>query len=161
MDVQFDFSSVHRMAAKYQGGTKIVMDETRKAISRAVIQIEGDAKRIVPTDTHTLQRSLTHQVTSTANSVTGRVGTNLTYALAVEEGRRAGAAMPPSGSLTGWMARKGIDARFEFVVRRAIGRRGIRARPYLKPAFVKNRAAISREMDQVLRRVSQRLAAGR
>jgi hypothetical protein len=69
--------------------------------------------------------------------------------------------MPPEGSLAGWMARHGIDASLEFVVRRGIARRGIRPRPYLKPAFAKNRVKITREMDQVLRRVSQRLAAGR
>lgn len=161
MDMEFDFLTVNRMGQTYAGGSQIVLEETRTGITRAVIQIEADAKRMVPTDTHTLQRSLTHEVTTQGQNVTGRAGTNLTYAPVVEKGRSAGAAMPPQGALLGWMRRHGIDASAEFVVRRAIGRRGTRPRPYLKPALDKNRPAITREMTAVLKRIGDRLATGR
>jgi len=160
MDMEFDFSAMHAMGRTYAGGARIVMDETRRGITRSVIQIEADAKRTVPTDTHTLQRSITHEVTASANDVTGRVGTNLQYAPVVEFGRSAGATMPPPDALTGWLARHGMDASAAFVVARSIGRRGIRARPYLMPALEKNRADITREMTAVLQRISARLAAG-
>ena len=158
--MQFDFSSVAKMGRTYENGARIVMDETREGITRSVIQIEADAKRLVPTDTHTLQRSLTHEVTSRGNDVTGRAGSNLVYAPVVEYGRSAGAAMPPPDALLGWMRRHGIDAAAAFAVARAIGRRGTRPRPYLKPALDKNRPAITREMTAVLKRISARLAAG-
>lgn len=161
MDMEFDFSNVNAMGRLYANGPRIVLDETRTGITRSVIQIEADAKRIVPSDTHTLQRSLTHEVTTQGQNVTGRAGTNLTYAPVVEKGRSAGAAMPPQGALLGWMRRHGIDASAEFVVRRAIGRRGTRPRPYLKPALDKNRPAITREMTAVLKRIGDRLATGR
>ena len=157
--MKFDFTSVTKMAGTYKGGAEIVRGETVKGITRSVIQVEADAKRLVPTDTHTLQRSLTHEVTTASGNVTGRAGTNLHYAKVVEDGRTPG-RMPPAGALLGWMRRHGIDARYEFPVRRAINRRK-RPRPYLKPALAKNRAAISREMDQVLRRIATRLAGGR
>ncbi len=160
MDMEFDFSSVNRMGRTYENGARIVMDEARKGITRSVIQIEADAKRIVPTDTHTLQRSLTHEVTVSGNDVTGRAGTNLVYAPVVELGRSAGDAMPPPSALTGWLRRHGIDERYAFVVARNIARRGTRPRPYLKPALDKNRPAITREMTAVLKRISNRLAAG-
>ena len=158
MNMTFDFSDVTAMARTYQNGERIVRDEMTRGVERSVIQIEADAKRLVPTDTHTLQRSLTHAVETRGGTVEGRAGTNLQYARVVEEGRSAGAAMPPQGALLGWMRRHGIDPEAEFVVRRAIGRRGTRPQPYLKPALDKNRAAIGREMDAVLRRISQRLA---
>jgi hypothetical protein len=160
MDLDFDFSSVNRMATRYQGGQRIVLEETRKGINKAVIQIEADAKRLVPTDTHTLQRSITHEVQASGQNVTGRVGSNLVYAPVVEYGRSPG-SMPPPGALAGWLRRKGIDERYAFVVARSIARRGTRKRPYLKPALEKNWQAISREMDQVLRRIATRLAGSR
>lgn len=159
MDLHFDFTEVRKMASTYTGGAKIVLDETRKGIQKSVIQIEADAKRLVPTDTHNLQRTITHEVTTQGTNVIGRAGTNSNYGKIVEDGRTPG-RMPPPGALLGWMRRHGIDARYEFVVARSINRRK-RPRPYLKPALAKNRAAITREMDQVLRRVAQRLAAAR
>jgi phage gpG-like protein len=156
MDLKFDFSDVHKMARQYANGPQIVRDETRVAITRSVITVANDAKKLVPVDTGRLRSSLTHEVTTSGNAVTGRAGTNVDYAKIVEEGRSPG-KMPPPGALLGWMSRHGIDERFEFVVARSINRRK-RPRPYLKPALEKNRTAITREMGQALRRIGNRLA---
>ena len=160
MDMEFDFSAVQAMGRTYENGARIVMDETRTGIANSVAQIEADAKRLVPTDTHYLQKSIGHEVDVRGNDITGRVGSNVVYAPVVEFGRSAGAAMPPPGALLDWMRRKGIDAEAAFAVARAIGRRGTRPQPYLKPALEKNRADITREMTAVLQRISARLAAG-
>jgi hypothetical protein len=172
--MKFDFSSVNRMAAAYQGGAKIVLNETRKGINRVVIQIERDAKKRVPTDTHHLQRSLTHEVTVSGTSVTGRAGTNVNYAETVEKGRTPG-KMPPPGALVEWMGRHGIPLakvgvvakqnkagyyQVEFAVARKINKRK-RPHPYLKPAFDVNRLKIRSEMDAILKRIATRLAATR
>jgi hypothetical protein len=51
----------------------------------------------------------------------------------VEYGRRAGARMPPPNALATWARRHGgIDP---FVLARSIGRKGIKARPFLHPAL--------------------------
>jgi len=160
LDMEFDFSSVMAMGRTYENGARIVMDETREGIKRSVMQVTADAKRMVPIDTHTLHRSLQWEVTNSSNSVTGRAGSNLSYAPVVEYGRSAGATMPPPDALAGWLGRHGMDASFAFVVARSIGRRGIRPKPYLKPALDKNRPAITREMSAVIDRIFARLAAG-
>jgi hypothetical protein len=63
----------------------------------------------------------------------GEVRATAPQSIFVERGRRIGAKMPPGGVLLGWMARHGIPARAQFVVRRAIARRGIPARPFMAP----------------------------
>lgn len=131
--------------------------ELTRAMTRSVIQVEADAKRAVPTDTHNLQRSITHTVQATDDHVVGKVGTNVPYAQTVEDGRRAGAAMPPAGALLGWMGRKSIPAEAEYVIRRAIGRRGIPGRPYLRKALAENASKIDAEFKQVIPRLLAKL----
>lgn len=63
----------------------------------------------------------------------GEVRATSPQSIFVERGRRAGARMPPGGVLLGWMGRHGIPSSAEFLVRRAIGRRGIRPRPFMAP----------------------------
>jgi hypothetical protein len=63
----------------------------------------------------------------------GEVLATAPQSIFVERGRRALRRMPPRGALIGWMARHGIPASREFVIRRAIGRRGIQARPFMAP----------------------------
>jgi phage gpG-like protein len=146
-----------------------------------VTMIEGAAKKTVAVDTGNLRRSITHEVTASGGFIVGRVGTNVPYAKVVEEGRAAGSAMPPPGVLLGWMRRKGIpvDEMFigrndvgditgsakvgggyhgiEYLIARAIGKRGIKARPYLKPALQNNMAAINREFGGLPARIMKRL----
>ncbi len=147
------------MAQKYANVGPIVQQETTKSMARAVVAIEGDAKRLVPVDRGTLRRSLTHEVKASGRDIVGKAGTNLDYARFVEEGRSPG-KQPPTSAIAGWAARHGIEPGAAFLIARAIGRRGTKPRPYLKPAFAKNRALISRELGPVLlRRISDRLAA--
>jgi hypothetical protein len=47
----------------------------------------------------------------------------------VEKGRKPG-AQPPRGAVLGWVLRKGMHADAAFPVARAIGRRGVRPRPF-------------------------------
>jgi len=161
MDIKFSATEFQKIARNYDGGDRVVKDETVKAMTRSVVSIEADAKRRVPTDTHNLQRSITHEVVSPSTSVIGRAGTNQPYAEAVEFGRSAGSAPPPPDALLGWMRRKGIDAELAFVVARSIGRKGIRPRPFMKPGYDVNRLKISRELGSALmERIMKRVANG-
>lgn len=61
-----------------------------------------------------------------------RVITRSPGARAVEGGRAAGSRMPPAAELLSWMGRHGIAQGAVFPVARAIARRGIRGRFFMK-----------------------------
>lgn len=92
-----------------------------------------------------LRGSITHVVERESETiVTCYVGTNVSYALPVHNGRRPGARQPPTEPILEWARRKGIITDADtpaaargkaFVIARAIGRRGIRAKPFLVDAL--------------------------
>ena len=88
MDATFfvDTSELSRLGANAAAAQAMVPAELQTAMTRSVVQIERDAKILVPVDTHTLQRSITYEVTAGGDGVTGTVGTNVHYARYVEEG---------------------------------------------------------------------------
>lgn len=57
-----------------------------KCVRSGVLDIEREAKRLVPVDTGRLRSSITHDVTEKIGEVTGRVGTNVKYGPFVEYG---------------------------------------------------------------------------
>lgn len=74
------------------------------------------------------------------------------HASFVEGGRRPGRP-PPVSAIAAWMRAKGMteDLGRAFAIARAIGRRGIRARPVLARAMPEIRRRISREMSNLVR----------
>lgn len=121
------------------------------AVNRITTEGEARAKKYVPTDTHHLQRSITMVPAHDAGgAIRGAWGTNLPYAQVVEEGRSAGSAMPPSGALLGWMGRHGIPDTMEFVVRRAIGRKGIPAKRYMARSRSEIKPLARRELQAAI-----------
>lgn len=53
----------------------------------------------------------------------------------IEEGRPAGAKMPPQGALLDWMQSRGIPEAAEFAVRKSIAIKGIAPTPLISTAF--------------------------
>jgi hypothetical protein len=155
--VTVDTHELDDMSRRYAGLVPLMERELTVAMVRSTAQVQHDAQVAVAVDTGNLRRS----ITTTVTPYVGRVGTNLLYGRVVEEGRRPGAAMPPAGALLGWMRRHGMDARNEYALRLRISRRGIKARPYLKPALEQNRAAINKEFDLALKRVLTQIGSGR
>lgn len=153
--IEVDASALFALGKRFAGAEAVIEDVFKDAMVRATAAVQHDAMVAAPVDTGTLRRSITTDVTP----FLGSVGSNLPYAPVVEYGRRAGAPMPPSGSLDPWMRRHGITAVSEFVIRRSIARRGIRARPYLIPALERNRAGIEREFEIAADRAIKRLVA--
>lgn len=145
---EFDATEAMRLARGLAGGTARLQDELLTAMQRSVALLQKDAMTATPVATGTLRRS----ITTSATPVLGEVGSAVAYARYVEEGRRAGAAMPPPGALLGWMAGKGIPAEAEFSVRRAIAARGIVGKRMFANALAKNSPAIEREFSEALRR---------
>jgi phage gpG-like protein len=154
-----DVHEIFDLAKQCQGAAQIVAEETGVAMERSAILVQNAARTNIQQqhaiDTGRLLGSVTREVKPFEASI----GTNVAYARPVEEGRQSGAPMPPTGSLLGWMNRHGIPAEREFVIRRAIARRGIRARPYLLPALENNRTQIAREFAVANRRIAARVLA--
>lgn len=71
-------------------------------------------------------------------------------ALPIEVGRRAGAPMPPPAALEAWARRHGITAA-PFVLARAIARRGIKGRFFLRAA----RQHLERRLPAYLRELGR------
>lgn len=64
----------------------VLASATEKALTRAAIQVVNEAKRLCPVDTGTLRRSITFHIEGIAGQARARVGSNLEYALWVENG---------------------------------------------------------------------------
>lgn len=159
MEISYEAPSLGALAARYAQGATIVAREQRVGMNRAVLLVEHDAKALAPWDTGHLRRSITHRLEVAGMTVTGIVGTNVPYAAAVEDGRRAGAPLPPPGVLLGWMRRHGLDpgeevqtgkyaGQFsgEYALRRSIALKGIAPKPFLRPAYNQNRTQIQTEL---------------
>lgn len=128
-----------------------------------------DTRRLTDSITHTINQQIG---TGRVSRIEGRVGPSVRYGAVMEFGRQRGAKMPPVDALMGWVrrhwsptagaSRRINAARFAgrqrnvewqragqdqlrsraFALAVAIKRRGIRRRPYMRPAFTSNRQRI-------------------
>jgi hypothetical protein len=105
-----------------------------KAMRDSSVLIQSLAKANAPVFRGLLRASILQSVEVEGNKIVGRVGSALAYAPVVEFGRASG-WFPNVTELRTWARRKLGDARFAFVVGRAIQRRGFKAQPYLMPAL--------------------------
>lgn len=128
----------------------------RTALTKSALLVEGQAKRLVPVDTGNLRRTITHRVDRAPVPLFAEVGTNASYARTVHDGRRAGAAPPPTSALAGWASRHGIPSNRVYLVARAIGRKGIRKRPFLQVALNSLRAEIDGILGEAARDIEAR-----
>ena len=148
MSVAIDTSEIDRLAKELHGAERIIDEEMLRGMQRVALQVEASAKSLAPVQTGNLRRSITKNVTAHGQTITARIGTNVPYARYVEEGRGPIEAGP------------GKVLRFEIggqvFYRKRVG--PARARPYMKPALIANRAKIVREFQTVVpRRIVQRV----
>lgn len=118
--------------------SKTAAAPARRFLTRTGNEIVKQAKPLVPVNTGTLKRTVTKVVgNETPVPTTVVVGTNITYAPFVEFGRKPG-RMPPVAPIDFWVRRKNkigpdVDiSRQVYIVRRTIGRRGVKERPFLR-----------------------------
>lgn len=151
----WDASAFVRLAEQCRRAAPVVAREVQAAMDDSLTMLQhsarGNLERAGAVDTKALIDSLEPRIVSTG---VGYLGTPLAYAATVERGRRAGAALPPRTlQWLEWLARHDIPLSADFVIRRAIARRGIRPRPYLGPALTSNQRAIDRRFGQANVRV--------
>lgn len=107
------------------------------AMRTATLLVQRDAKRLAPVDTGLLRASITPEIRTQDRTVQGVVGSNVTYAAAMELGSRP--HMPPLAALEVWAARHGTTA---MAVARGIAARGTAPRGFLSGALDANQDRI-------------------
>ena len=135
-----------------------VAQEDLRAMTASLVLVEADARRHVVHDTRQLMNSIGHRITTEREHLVGRVGPSARYGFYVEFGRRPMRRPPPRAALRGWARRHGIPERALFVVARAIGRRGLAARPFMVPALARNVDRIRRLFGASAERITVRIA---
>jgi hypothetical protein len=139
MPISIQVIGADRLASTMeQAAVETLPTSVHQAMLASVLLIEADARRNVKRDTGRLQNSITYSIVGKGGNLTGRVGPSVGYGLYVEMGRKPG-KQPPIGAIAAWAHRHGINP---FVVARAIGRKGVKAQPFLIPAFEKNQRRI-------------------
>ena len=98
-------------------------------------------------DTGALTRSIEARVSDLTVTVeVPLVQPTSAYANVMELGRHADRHPPPVSAIQGWVRRHGIPAEAAYVVARAIGRRGIQGRLYMRRAF----EALEHQMPEII-----------
>lgn len=147
-DIRFD--DARAFAARMAQAPQIVGDELTRSVDRVTLQGERYTKVETPVHTGHLKRSIAMQpATFAGGAATGSWGTNVPYALPVEEGRRGFSAGPgkvlrfiPKGSSTPIYRKRVGPARGHFM---------------FKKALAKVRPLVGREMRDGIRRIVVRL----
>jgi len=152
------------------GGRQIIIEEMSKAINSALGQIKGILQPQLPVGaTGKLQQGLTidpAKATYKGNRISGRMytrGVARKYAGVVELGRGSPRKRPPPGSLVRWaMVKKGLSKkeaqRADFLIRRKIGREGIRPKLTWSSNMLRFKSIANRELTRGLKNVISRIA---
>lgn len=134
--------------------------EMRSAVVDATDMVQTTARREVVKDLRVLERGIITEIRP-GPPLLGIVGVlhgpAREYAPTVEYGRRAGRRPPPTRAIRPWLRRHGIPEDAAFVVARAIGRRGLRPRPFLFPSARRHRQDIMARAAEARRRILDRL----
>lgn len=118
------------------------------AVRMATKLWERGARQKAPVDTGVLRASITSSVRSSQDAVTGVTGSNVKYALWVEEGTPP--HWPPIKALEGWARRHGTTA---YVVARAISKRGTKAVWYMRNTYNENKSRVEKLVDDAIKRL--------
>lgn len=139
-----------------------------KAMAGIGLLVAGEAAKRAPVDTGRLRSSLTYEVEEVSDGWITRVGSNVSYAPAMEFGTGANADgglpgkpvhRPPAAALDRWAERHGLPN--GYVVARAIGRKGgLKPRRYLRGAIEDQRDRIVSGLDVAAAAISRRWANG-
>lgn len=143
-----DTDAVELLQRALAGAEPVIRQEMVAGMQRVALTVEGTWKRLAPVRTGHYRRSVTQNVVALGASIVARIGTNVPYAIYVEEGR---------GPI---VARPGRWLRFtigtEVFYRKRVG--PAKGQHVAKRAIAVNRAAIVREFEtnmpqRIVRRV--------
>jgi hypothetical protein len=158
---EVEFSSLERQLVLLRAEPRIADEHLSRAMTQSVLAVEAAVKPLVPVFRGRLRGSIGGQVKHEGpGSIVGRVGSSLNevYPAVMEFGRRPGAAGPPSNALERWAHLVLGDVRLAFVVARAIHRRGIRGRFFMRKGAQAAEGKVLGFFTEALTRIAQALA---
>lgn len=107
----------------------VLHDLAGKEVVRTTVKVLNRGRVLTPVDTGNLRASHQFRIRSSANKVTGEVFTNVKYALAVHEGRRATVIRPRTKQALAFVWHG------QPMVRRSVHQPARRGRPWLRDAL--------------------------
>lgn len=135
--ISIEFTNLPEFIGAFQRGPVVVQEELFRSARTIALQGEALSKMSYTAGrwTGNAINSIYGKAEQTGDGAAATFGASAEYAIVIDQGRRAGAKMPPKGALLAWMQAKGIPADREFLVRRKIARSGIPAKPFVTKAF--------------------------
>ena len=112
---------------------KALMEVSEQALEEAALLVEAQAKTLAPVGTGELRDKIDHNIKEVNGMKIAQVGSPLQYAIYIEYGTGEHATNG-AGRKGGWVY-KGADGKFYFT-------RGMKAQPFLTPAFRRNKKNI-------------------
>lgn len=132
-----------------------------RAIFKSVVDMQGTARQEAPVFRGILRNSIDTEVKDEGRlSIVGRVFSNLrseVYPAVMEAGRAPG-SFPPIEPLKRWAHLVLGDERLAYPVARAIARRGIKGRFFMKKAYDKNKTGILAHFKKALDEITEALS---
>lgn len=142
VSISVKIEGLEKLQAGVAAGPAMLASETRLAMTAGSLLIEGTGRTLAPKDMGRLGGSITHVISGGGANLTSRIGPSVAYGIVIEKGRRPGMKAPPVKALAPWARRHGIPDGALFQIARSIGRKGIKARPFMVPALESNRGKV-------------------
>jgi len=160
-EVSIDIEGMEVALRKLAGFGPGMGKEVSQAIGQGLLLIANVAKKGAPVDRGQYRASIgatgrlgIREVKTLGAEIIGRVGTKVKYAPYIEFGRRPG-KMPPVSVIEEWAKRHHM-AGMGFVIARAIGRRGIKAKHVLENAAKSQANTVYRMISQAVERAAKK-----
>lgn len=151
-----DSRALARISRRFDVASKDIYKELQETGERASEAMLAAMAEQAPESSGQLKDELYATVAMRAHGFDLAAGSAVSYDRYVREGRGAGKPMPPREPIEAWMVRAGIDLRLSYVVRRAIGLRGIPPNDYVGRALEDVRDDIRQDVRGLPRRVIER-----
>ncbi len=130
-------------------------DSLEPAMRDVTTRLQETIRQRVRRDTGALRRNIQTSVERSPSR--GSVFGTLPQTFVEEMGRRRGARWPPRGALTGWLKRHNIPVSREWLVRRAISRKGIAARHTFEETLDEQAADIKERLMSAMQQMVESL----
>ena len=150
--VDFKLEGVNEAIIKFEELTLFTRQEVIRQTAKSTLKVEAEAKDKAAVDTGNLRAQIFSRFED--SGLTGIVFTSPKYAPFVEFGRPPG-KQPPTEALEGWARRHNLQG-LEFVIARAIGRRGLKPQPFMYPAFENERINYINQVKAIVKKLGDK-----